>query len=73
MVQSEGSDQGKDGFFHAELNSSTLQESPSVRAVHICANLWLSGAERRKRTLWPPLVRIPSINFSSSPRKCVKT
>ena len=31
----------------------------SVRAVHIIsANVLLSGAERRKRTLWPPLVRI---------------
>ena len=30
----------------------------SVRAVHISANVLLSGAERRKRTLWPPLVRI---------------
>ena len=30
----------------------------SVRAVHICANVLLSSAERRKRTLWPPLVRI---------------
>ena len=24
----------------------------------ICANVMLSGAERRKRTLWPSLVRI---------------
>ena len=30
----------------------------SVRAVHVSANVLLSGAERRKRTLWPPLVRI---------------
>ena len=30
----------------------------SVRAVHISANVLLSDAERRKRTLWPPLVRI---------------
>ena len=30
----------------------------SVRAVHISANVLLSGAERRKRTLWPPLVQI---------------
>ena len=30
----------------------------SVRAVHICTNVLLSGAERRKRTLWPPFVRI---------------
>ena len=30
----------------------------SVRAVHISANVLLSGAERWKRTLWPPLVRI---------------
>ena len=30
----------------------------SVRAVHVSANVLLSGAERRKRTLWPLLVRI---------------
>ena len=31
----------------------------TVSAVHhICANVLLSGAERRKRTLWPLLLRI---------------
>ena len=42
--------------------------------MHICANVLLSDAERRKQTLWLPLVRISLSNFCSwSPRKCVET
>ena len=42
--------------------------------MHICANVLLSDAERRKQTLWLPLVQISLMNFCSwSPRKCVET
>ena len=36
--------------------------------------MFLSDAERRKQTLWLPLVQISLMNFCSwSPRKCVET